>query len=147
MKLVSHSLSLRSLTCSHLVSRLPSASTNTRSISSSVNLTHRYSILTTTTASMPPPPKRKWRRPNGDRLNGAASGSVPGTPTTPRTAIAQQPKRPRVADAAPTTAERIADVKQMYSSSAGDASAKPFSALSGKLDKSLLDGLDKMGFE
>jgi ATP-dependent RNA helicase MSS116 len=95
---------------------------------------------------MPPPPKRKWRRPNGDRANGAASGSAPGTPTTPRTAVAQQPKRPRVADAVPT-AEGTVDVKQMYSSSAGDASAKPFSALSGKLDKSLLDGLDKMGFE
>jgi ATP-dependent RNA helicase MSS116 len=39
------------------------------------------------------------------------------------------------------------DVKQMYSTSAGDSSAKPFSDLNGKLDKTLLDGLDKMGFQ
>jgi ATP-dependent RNA helicase MSS116 len=91
---------------------------------------------------MPPPPKRKWHRP---RTNGPANGSAPNTPTTPLTALTQQPKRPKVEDALPKT-EGV-DVKQMYSTSAGDASAKPFSELSGKLDKSLLDGLDKMGFE
>jgi ATP-dependent RNA helicase MSS116 len=93
---------------------------------------------------MPPPPKRKWpNRPRGG--GGGANGSAPGTPTTPRSTVSQQPKRPKVEDAAPK-AEGV-DVKQMYSTSAGDASAKPFSELSGKLDKSLLDGLDKMGFE
>jgi ATP-dependent RNA helicase MSS116 len=96
---------------------------------------------------MPPPPKRKWRRPQGDRVNGAASGS--STPTTPRSTVAQQPKRPKVDDAiAPGEgAIGIVNVKQMYSTAAGDAQAKPFSALSGTLDKALLDGLDKMGFE
>lgn len=92
---------------------------------------------------MPPPPKRKWHRP---RTNGTANGSGPGTPTTPLNTVAQQPKRPKVDDAVPK-AEGTVDVKQMYSTSAGNASAKPFSDLSGKLDKALLDGLDKMGFE
>lgn len=95
---------------------------------------------------MPPPPKRKWHRPKGDRANGTATPSTPATTTTPRTAIAQQPKRPKVEDALPTP-EGTVDVKQMYSTSAGDATAKPFSELSGKLDKALLDGVDKMGFE
>ncbi|KAH5015624.1 ATP-dependent RNA helicase [Parastagonospora nodorum] len=92
---------------------------------------------------MPPPPKRKW--PNRPRGGGGANGSASGTPTTPRSTVAQQPKRPKVEDAAPA-AEGV-DVKQMYSTSAGNASAKPFSELSSVLDKSLLDGLDKMGFE
>ncbi|OAL02684.1 ATP-dependent RNA helicase MSS116, mitochondrial [Phaeosphaeriaceae sp. SRC1lsM3a] len=95
---------------------------------------------------MPPPPKRKWHRPKGDRANGTATPSTPATPTTPRTAIAQQPKRPKVENAMPKP-EGTVDVKQMYSTSAGDATAKPFSELSGKLDKALLDGVDKMGFE
>ena len=97
---------------------------------------------------MPPPPKRKWpNRPRGGGGGGGggANGSVPGTPTTPRSTVAQQPKRPKVQDAAPA-AEGV-DVKQMYSTSAGNASAKPFSELRSVLDKSLLDGLDKMGFE
>ena len=95
---------------------------------------------------MPSPPKRKWHRPKG---NGVANGSAPNTPTTPitpRSTVAQQPKRPKVEDAMPT-AEGTVDVKQMYSTSAGGGSAKSFSELSGKLDKALLDGLDKMGFE
>lgn len=101
---------------------------------------------------MPPPPKRKWRKPQGDRLNGAASVSSPSTPTTPRSTIAQQPKRPKVEDAVgkgegTVGAIGTVDVKQMYSTAAGDAQAKPFSALSGTLDKALLAGLDKMGFE
>jgi len=97
---------------------------------------------------MPPPPtKRKWhpRKPaNNNTASGSASNAstAPGTPT----ALAQQPKRPRVENAAPKP-EGGVDVKQMYSTSAGGDSAKPFSALSGKLDKALLDGLDKMGFE
>jgi hypothetical protein len=147
MKLVSRSLPLRLPACSHLTARLPPFSTNTTrsSISSPLNLTHHYSII----ATMPPQPKRKWHRPRGDRANGAANGSAPSTPSTPgtpRTALTQQPKRPKVEDAMPT-AEGTVDVKQMYSTSAGDASAKPFSELSGKLDKALLEGLDKMGFE
>jgi ATP-dependent RNA helicase MSS116 len=60
--------------------------------------------------------------------------------------VAQQPKRPKVEDVVPRV-EGAVDVKQMYSTSAGNASAKPFSELSGVLDKALLDGLDKMGFE
>lgn len=101
---------------------------------------------------MAPPPKRKWhpRRPAG--ANAAANGtnsaasSNPSTPTTPRSSIAQQPKRPRVEDSAPKP-DGTVDVKQMYSTSAGGGEAKPFSELSGKLDKTLLNGLDKMGFE
>jgi ATP-dependent RNA helicase MSS116 len=60
--------------------------------------------------------------------------------------MAQQPKRPRVADAVPASVGTV-DVKQMYSAATGEANAKPFSALSGTLDKTLLAGLDKMGFE
>lgn len=98
---------------------------------------------------MPPPPKRKWHRPRGDRPNVAANGSATGsnsTQTGPRPTIAQQPKRPKVEDTPPNGAGSV-DVRQMYSTSAGDAEAKPFSALSGTLDKALLNGLDKMGFE
>jgi ATP-dependent RNA helicase MSS116 len=95
---------------------------------------------------MPPPPKRKWpNRPRGGGGGGGANGSAPGTPTTPRSTVAQLPKRPKIEEAAPK-ADGV-DVKQMYSTSAGHAEAKPFSELSGVLDKSLLDGLDKMGFE
>jgi hypothetical protein len=140
MKLVSHSLSLRSFALSRLVSRLPSA-TNTRlSTALPLHLTHTYS----TTTTMPPPPKRKFPRPN--RANGAPNGSAPGAPTTPRTGPTQQPKRPRVEAAEPQAVGTV-DVKQMYSTASGDASAKPFSVLNGKLDKTLLDGLDKMGFQ
>jgi ATP-dependent RNA helicase MSS116 len=93
---------------------------------------------------MPPPPKRKWpNRPRGGGGAGA-NGAAPGAPTTPRN-NAQLPKRPKIEEAAPK-ADGV-DVKQMYSTSAGNAEAKPFSQLSGVLDKSLLDGLDKMGFE
>lgn len=94
---------------------------------------------------MPPPPaKRKWpRRNGGDRSNGSAT---PTAPTTPRTALAQQPKRPRVEDTQPTHTGPV-DVKQMYSTAAGDAAPRPFSDLKDRLDQSLLDGLDKMGFE
>jgi ATP-dependent RNA helicase MSS116 len=93
---------------------------------------------------MPPPPnKRKFYRPNRAN-NGAGNGSAPNTPTTPT--VAQQPKRPKVDDTVPKAAGTV-DVKQMYSTATGEASAKPFSALSGVLDKALLDGLDKMGFE
>jgi hypothetical protein len=142
MKFVSRSLSLRSLACPRLVLRLPVSTNTTSSIFTPLTLTLTHHYSTPSTMPPPPPPKRKWNRP---RNNGPANGSAPGTPTTPLTAITQQPKRPRVEDAAPKP-EGI-DVKQMYSTSAGDASAKPFSTLSGKLDKSLLDGLDKMGFE
>jgi hypothetical protein len=140
MKFVSRSLSLRSFACSRLVSRLPISTNTTSSIFTPLTLTPHYS--TPSKMPPPPPPKRKWNRP---RNNGPANGSAPGTPATPHTALNQQPKRPRVEDAAPQS-EGV-DVKQMYSTSAGEASAKPFSTLSGKLDKSLLDGLDKMGFE
>jgi len=99
---------------------------------------------------MPPPPKRKWhpRKPNG-AANGSTSAAStnPSTPTTP-SSVAQQPKRPKVGDAASKAAgEGAVDVKHMYSTSAGGGSAKPFAALSGTLDRALLDGLDKMGFE
>ncbi|KAF2854186.1 ATP-dependent RNA helicase MSS116 mitochondrial precursor [Plenodomus tracheiphilus IPT5] len=95
---------------------------------------------------MPPPPaKRKWpRRNGGERFNGGSA--TPSAPTTPRSALAQQPKRPKVDDAQPLSAGPI-DVKHMYSTAAGDAAPRPFSDLQDKLNKGLLDGLDKMGFE
>jgi ATP-dependent RNA helicase MSS116 len=99
----------------------------------------------------PLPPKRKWHPRKATNANGSASNAstAPGTPTTPRSTMAQQPKRPRVEQAAPAAEGTIGvmNVKQMYSTSAGGGEAKPFSTLSGKLDKALLDGMDKMGFE
>jgi ATP-dependent RNA helicase MSS116 len=98
----------------------------------------------------PLPPKRKWHPRKATNANGSASNAstAPGTPTTPRSTMAQQPKRPRE-QAAPAAEGTIGvmNVKQMYSTSAGGGEAKPFSTLSGKLDKALLDGMDKMGFE
>jgi ATP-dependent RNA helicase MSS116 len=99
---------------------------------------------------MAPPPKRKFNRSRGGgAANGSGSGT-PDTPTTPRSTMAQQPKRPKVAETLPavhSSVEGTVDVKQMYSTSAGEATAKPFSTLSSVLDKTLLEGLDKMGFE
>lgn len=95
---------------------------------------------------MPPPPKRKWHRPRG--ANGAPGNGTgnPATANNARAPFSQQPKRPKVEEMAAQDVGPV-DVKQMYSTSAGDATAKPFSALSGVLDKTLLNGLDKMGFE
>jgi ATP-dependent RNA helicase MSS116 len=97
-----------------------------------------------------PPPKRKWPRGRGgggrgggDRATGANTTTGPASP---RPAMGQQPKRPRVENAAPKP-EGTVDVRQMYSTAAGDAAPKPFSELKGKLNQGLLDGLDKMGFE
>lgn len=102
--------------------------------------------------TMPPPPKRKWPRGRGgggagggaaDRANGGAS--TPGT-STPRFSMSQQPKRPKMEDTQPKPDARV-DVRQMYSTAAGEAAPKPFSELKNRLHKGLLDGLDKMGFE
>jgi len=105
---------------------------------------------------MAPPPKRKYNpRRGGGAANGSGSGT-PGTPMTPRSTMAQQPKRPKVAETLPVIHSAVdvkqddvntVDVKQMYSTSAGEATAKPFSTLSGVLNKTLLGGLEKMGFE
>ena len=98
---------------------------------------------------MSAPPKRKWPRGRGggggggDRANGAPGR---GGPTNPRSTMSQQPKRPRVEDAQPKP-ETGVDVRQMYSTAAGDAAPKPFSDLKNKLHPALLNGLDKMGFE
>jgi ATP-dependent RNA helicase MSS116 len=59
--------------------------------------------------------------------------------------MGQQPKRPKVEDAQQKV--DTVDVRQMYSTSAGDAAPKPFSDLKNKLHPALLEGLDKMGFE
>jgi ATP-dependent RNA helicase MSS116 len=88
----------------------------------------------------PPPPKRKWNRPR-------PSGGAPNASAAQQSTIAQQPKRPRVNDAPQQTEGGPVDVKAMYSTAAGNAEAKKFSEMAGKLDKSLLLGLEKMGFE
>jgi hypothetical protein len=150
MKLVSRSLS-RDFILARLVpsTRLPvSLATNTRF--SSVFFTRNYRQLSThtSTLTMPPPPKRKWPRGRGgggggDRSNGAPT--TPGNPAAPRSTMGQQPKRPKVEDAQQKV--DTVDVRQMYSTSAGDAAPKPFSDLKNKLHPALLEGLDKMGFE
>ena len=60
--------------------------------------------------------------------------------------MSQQPKRPKMEDTQPKPDARV-DVRQMYSTAAGEAAPKPFSELKNRLHKGLLDGLDKMGFE
>lgn len=141
MKLVSRSLSLRPFALARLPTRLPLSTNTIPSQPSTLNLT---SHSTFSTMPPPPPAKRKWpRRNGGERSNGA---NTPTTPITPRTAVAQQPKRPKVEDTLPK-ADGTIDVRQMYSTAAGDAAPKPFSDLSNKLNKGLLDGLEKMGFE
>ena len=150
MKSVSRSLPLRSFALSSLPSRLSLSTNTTSSLSrpANVSLTLTYRQLST----MPPPPKRKWPRPKGgdrpnggDRANGASALSAP---PTPRSTLAQQPKRPRVLndDTLSNPVETV-DVRQMYTTAAGDAAPKPFSDLKNKLHKGLLDGLEKMGFE
>lgn len=142
MKPIPHSLSLRSLARCHLPSCLP-LSTNTASSRPTIlsSFTYNHRQLTT----MPPPSKRKFR-PRGDRSGGAGNGDRNGAPTTPRSTVAQQPKRPRVENTMPIS-EGTVDIKQMYSMSAGDAEPKKWAEMNGKLDKALLDSLDKMGFE
>lgn len=100
--------------------------------------------------NMPPTSKRKWPRGRGgggggggDRANGGAATS--GT-STPRSTMTQQPKRPKMEDTQ-SKPDTGVDVRQMYSTAAGDAAPKPFSELKGRLHQGLLDGLDKMGFE
>ncbi|CAN9100630.1 unnamed protein product [Alternaria alternata] len=97
---------------------------------------------------MSAPPKRKWPRGRGGGGGGDRANGAPGRsgPTNPRSTMSQQPKRPRVEDSQ-AKAETGVDVRQMYSTAAGDAAPKPFSDLKNKLNPALLNGLDKMGFE
>lgn len=140
MKSIPRYLSLRSFAPASPAPRL-SLSTNTVSSSPPtvyLRLNHRQ------LSTMPPPPKRKWPRPKGgDRSNGATTQNPPAARRPP---IAQQPKRPRVEDTLPEPVDTV-DVRQMYSTAAGEAAPKPFSVLQNKLHQGLLDGLDKMGFE
>jgi hypothetical protein len=133
MKSISRSLSLRSSAPWLL---LP---TNTFRPSSTLHLTYNYRHLSTVMPP-PPPPKRKWNRPR-------PSGGAPNASAAQQSTVAQQPKRPRVNDAPQQTEGGPVDVKAMYSTAAGNAEAKKFSEMAGKLDKSLLLGLEKMGFE
>jgi ATP-dependent RNA helicase MSS116 len=138
MKSIPRSLSTRSFAPSSLAARL-SLSTNTLRPYSTHHSLCNYRQISTT---MPPPPKRKWHRP---RPNGAA----PNNAANPHSTVAQQPKRPKVEDVVPQNAGPTGpvDVKAMYSTSAGNAEAKRFSEMAGTLDNSLLQSLDKMGFE
>ncbi|RAR14217.1 ATP-dependent RNA helicase MSS116, mitochondrial precursor [Stemphylium lycopersici] len=153
MKLNSPSFPLRPFALACLAPLRLSLATNTRSSCTSVatlTLCNRhYTQQTPIPSSMPPPPKRKWPRGRGggggggDRTNGG--GPTRGT-SMPRSTMAQQPKRPKMEDTQ-SKPENSIDVRQMYSTAAGDAAPKPFSELKDRLDKGLLDGLDKMGFE
>ncbi|KAJ4318737.1 hypothetical protein N0V94_004251 [Neodidymelliopsis sp. IMI 364377] len=91
---------------------------------------------------MPPPPKRKWNRPR-------PAGAAPNNGANLQSTVAQQQKRPKVEDAVQQNAgsNGPVDVKAMYSTSSGNAEAKRFSEMAGTLDSSLLQSLDKMGFE
>ena len=156
MKLVSHSFSSRPFALARLIPSRLSLATNTKHsrISTVVSLTlnhsqnRLYTQFPAQLSVMSAPPKRKWPRGRGgggggDRANGAPAR---GGPTNPRSTMSQQPKRPRVEDTQPKP-ETGVDVRQMYSTAAGDAAPKPFSDLKNKLHPALLNGLDKMGFE
>ncbi|KAH9859931.1 hypothetical protein IAQ61_011714 [Plenodomus lingam] len=154
MNLVWQSLPHRPFALARLAARLPSSTdtispgrlftTSTRLDTTCYPRVSPQNSLQPASTMPPPPAKRKWpRRNGGERSNGSAT---PTAPMTPRTALGQHPKRPKVEDAPPTSASPV-DVKQMYSTAAGDAAPKPFSDLKDRLDKSLLDGLDKMGFQ
>lgn len=145
MRLVlrSCSLSLRPFALARLPSRLCLPTNTTSSRTSTLYLTTNDYRLLSTMPGPPPPAKRKWPRRNGGAANG---GPTPTTPTTPRSTVAQQPKRPKVEDTLPKPVGTI-DVKQMYGTAAGGEAPRPFSDLKDKLNKGLLDGLEKMGFE
>jgi hypothetical protein len=161
MKLVSHTLSSRPLALARLIPSRLSLATNTKhSLTSTIPFAlnhsqHRlYTSLPAQVSDMSAPPKRKWTRGGrgggrggggggGDRTNGAPAR---GTPMNSHSTMSQQPKRPRVEDTQPKS-ETGVDVRQMYSTAAGDAAPKPFSDLKNKLHPALLNGLDKMGFE
>jgi hypothetical protein len=159
MKLVSHTLSSRPFALAHLIPSRLSLATNTKHshiqtiAPISDHSQHRYyTHLPAQLSVMSAPPKRKWTRGGrgggrggggGDRANGTPAR---GTPMNSRSTMAQQPKRPRVEDTQPKS-ETGVNVRQMYSTAAGDAAPKPFSDLKNKLHPALLQGLDKMGFE
>ena len=86
----------------------------------------------------PYPSRRPAGKANG---NGEANGVSP----------AQQPSRPRTVAAGEVAGEveppGVMDPRRLYSTSAGGGEAKPFKSLGDTLDKGLLEGLDKMGFE
>jgi hypothetical protein len=152
MKLVSRSLPSRTFALARLISSRLSLATNIRysHTSTVVPLTqHRhYTRLPAQPSVMSAPPKRKWPRGRGGGGGGDRANGAPGRsgPTNPRSTMSQQPKRPRVEDSQ-AKAETGVDVRQMYSTAAGDAAPKPFSDLKNKLNPALLNGLDKMGFE
>jgi ATP-dependent RNA helicase MSS116 len=138
MNSIPRSLPARSFGLSNFAARL-SLSTNTLRPYSTPHFTYTHRQISTT---MPPPPKRKWHRPR-------PAGAAPNNGANPQSTVAQQPKRPKVEDAVQQNAgsNGPVDVKAMYSTSSGNAEAKRFSEMAGTLDKSLLQSLDKMGFE
>ncbi|RMZ70885.1 atp-dependent rna helicase [Pyrenophora seminiperda CCB06] len=152
MKLVSHSLMPHPFALAHLIPSRLSLATKIRysRISTApltLTLSHKLHNhpLSTHLSIMPPPPKRKWPRGRG---GGGGGGNAPtqGEPTNPRSTMAQQPKRPKMEDIQPKP-EGGVDVRQMYSTSASSAAPARFDTLDKKLDKGLLNSLDKMGFE
>lgn len=143
---------LRSIALARLVPSRSSLVTHTKLgcfSTAPLSFHNRHHTQATQLSTMPPPPKRKWPRGRGggggggDRTNGGAA--TPGT-STPRSTMSQQPKRPKMENTQPTPDTSV-DVRQMYSTAAGDAAPKPFSELKDRLHPGLLDGLDKMGFQ
>ncbi|KAF2012428.1 DEAD-domain-containing protein [Aaosphaeria arxii CBS 175.79] len=92
---------------------------------------------------MPPPPKNKQgqsgRRRHPYRTKKPANDANSTTP-------AQQPKLSNDNNDAVSQPEVI-DVKGLYGNSASGGEARPFSSLGRTLDQSLLNGLNRMGFE
>lgn len=132
--------SLRPSALARLPSRLlfPTDSTASRRFTTcSSSILSTIDIPSMSTPSV----NRKWPRRNGgnggERRRGNATSALPG---------GLRNKRPNAVDLQPSPAEHV-DVKNMYSTAAGEMAPKPFSDLKDKLNKGLLDGLDKMGFE
>ena len=102
----------------------------------------RPSLLTSTnrhirTFTMQPPSKRKAP---GRRHHYRPKPN-------PTTSPADQPRRPTPDEVDMPVKQEVMDVKRLYSSQSGDQAPVAFASLGGTLHKTLLDGLDKMGFE
>lgn len=107
---------------------LLTATTKFSTTSTHSHTTYSYSIMG--------PKRRQQYHPRRPKANAAANATSP----------VQQPNRPTVDNEDVPHQPQLIDPKRLYSTATGEQ-AKPFSSLGNTLDSSLLQGLDKMGFE
>jgi hypothetical protein len=108
--------------------------------------TNSYSDLPTMPAQMSP---RRNNEPQGQGQKGRApyrkrKPAAPASRATGSIGPTQQPQRPTLdGEEKPV----LIDARKLYSTSASGQEAKTFSSMDDKLDKALLEGVKKMGFE